>query len=312
MSWLFRPDQWPRTPQDWIDRASRWPTTPRQWLTLVDELSRSPTRVLVDLIESLSAGFVGRTVELTTDSDTVILELVDVACSHEHPPVAMGALRPTMDLEGIETVAITAADVAWSRGRIDDLYLEAHDVRLEGGIVTKLRAAPVVVEGRIGQETVDEWVAASELGVERIELWRSGMVRVQLRSWLVAEVEVELDDDEVVFTPRLLRAWGFAVPYAHRRLGVHRVAVPRLLKGLRVTDLEATPDELVARGRIDRLREPIWLDQLIRAASTVGAVVVVNLRPPQSVPVRERRGPDGDRRQGVRDRPGPARRRRPG
>ena len=36
--------------------------------------------------------------------------------------------------------------------------------------------------------------------------------------------------------------------------------------------------------QVDEVREPIWLDQVIRAASTVGTQVVLNLRPTEIEP----------------------------
>ena len=286
MSWLFRPEQWPRTPQDWIDRASRWPTTPRQWLTLVDELSRSPTRVLVDLVDSISAGLVGRTIELDTATETITLELVAVDCSHDNPPVAMGALRPGLDIEGIETVVVTATDVVWDHGRLDQVRAEAHDVRLETGIVSRVRASPVEMEARIGQATLDEWTerarAATDLDIHRMELWEPGTVRVWLRSWLVAEVGVVLEGDEVVLPVQRVQAGGVTIPFADRQLGERRATIPPLAQGLRITSLEVTADEVVALGTVDEVQEPIWLDQVIRAASSVSTQVVLNLRPPEN------------------------------
>jgi hypothetical protein len=284
VSWLFRPDQWPTTPQGWIDRASRWPTTPRQWFALVDEISRSPTRVLVDLVESVSAGLVGRRIDLKTATETITLALTEVTCSHDNPPVAMGALSPGRDIEGIETVTVTATDVVWPRGRVDDLRVAAHDVRLETGIVTRIRTSPVEMEGRIGQATVDEWVrwTAERGGVDlhRVELCRPGTVRVWPRPWLSAEVDVVLDGDEVVLPVQRVQAWGVTVPFVRKRLEERRVPIPPLAQGLRITGIDVTADEIVAEGRIEQLREPVWLDQVIRAASTVGSHVVLNLRPP--------------------------------
>jgi hypothetical protein len=251
---------------------------------LVDELSRSPTRVLVDLVESISAGLVGRTVELNTATDTITLGLRAVTCTHDNPPVAMGALRPGRDIEGIETVTVTATDVVWSSGRLDDLRVEAHDVRLETGIVNRLRSSPVDLEARIGQGTVDEWVdrvnRVEGVDLHHVELWSPGEARVWLRPWLAVEVAVVLEGDDVVLPVRRVRAWGVTIPFAPRRLGERRVSIPPLAHGVRVTELEVTADEVVARGRIEQVREPVWLDQIIRAASTVGSQAVLNLRPP--------------------------------
>ncbi|MEL7208380.1 MAG: hypothetical protein AAGK32_09150 [Actinomycetota bacterium] len=284
MSWLFRPDQWPRTPQDWIERASRWPTTPRQWLAVVDELSRAPTRVLVDLIESLSAGLVGRSLRIETEHDTISLRLVDVVCSHDNPPVAMGALSPGLDIEAIERVVATATDVRWDRGSLDDLVVEAHDLRLEPGVATRLVAAPVYLEGRIGQSTVDEWVErlneSTDAGLVGVELGEPDTVAVRLRPWLVADVAVRVEDREIVLPVRRLRAWGVTIPFAHRRIPDRRVPVPDLAQGLRLTDIEIREDEVVAYGTIDRIREPIWMDQLVRAASSVGSSAVLRMQPP--------------------------------
>jgi hypothetical protein len=286
VSWLFRPDQWPRTPQDWLQRASAWPTTPRQWLTVVDEISRSPTRVLVDLVESVSAGLVGRTVTIETANDTIELELVDVACSHDNPPIAMGALRPGRDIEGIESVVVRATDVRWDRGRLDHLRVEAHHVRLETGIVARMRSAPVEMEGRLGQSGVDDWVERmrrdTDADVMAIELFAPGVVRVRLRSWLEAEVAVRLAEDEaeVILEATRVQVRGVGIPFVHTRIPSRHIPVPPLAHGLRLTDLEVTDMEIIAHGRIDEVREPVWLDQVIRAASTVGSEAVLRLRPP--------------------------------
>lgn len=259
--------------------------TPRQWIAVVDDISRSPTMVLVDVVESVSAGLVGRTLTIETADDTIDLELVSVTCSHDNPPVAMGALRPGRDIEGIESVVVTASDVAWSRGRLDHLEVEAHHVRLETGIVARLTSAPVEMVGRVGQATVDAWVdqlrADTGAPVQRVELFAADALRVHLRSWLTAEVGVELVDDEIGFPVRRLRAHGITVPFVHRRLSTRRVTVPPLAQGLRVTSITVTEDAIEATGRIERVREPVWLDQVFRAASTVGTQAVLRLRPPE-------------------------------
>lgn len=253
----------------------------------MDEVSRAPTRVLVDLVESISTGLVGRTVELKTTTGTITLELVDITCSHDNPPVAMGALRPGLDLEGIETVSVTATDVVWDEGRLDGLRIDAHDVRLEAGLVTRVSTSPIEMEGRIGQTALDEWVKrlrrTADLTIHHVELSRAGSARVWPRSWLSIDVGVILEGDEVVLPVQRVRVRGVTVPFVSGRLGERRFAIPPLARGLRVTHLEITADEVVARGRIDRWQEPIWLDRVIRAASTVGNQAVLNMRPPDDL-----------------------------
>ena len=92
----------------------------------------------------------------------------------------------------------------------------------------------------------------------------------------------QLVDDEIVLPVRRVQAGGVTVPFAHRRLGTHRLTIPPLAHDLHVTGIEVTADRLTAWGRIAHMREPIWLDQIIRAASTVGSQVVLNLRPPST------------------------------
>ncbi|MET0148245.1 MAG: hypothetical protein ABW310_03745, partial [Acidimicrobiales bacterium] len=129
MSWFMRPDKWPVTPQD--------------WLKVVDDLARAPTRVLLETFASVADTLVGKEVELRSAKGTVTVNVASVIGTHSAPPVALGAWRPGLDLEGLEEVDIVVHDVRWDGGRIDRLTIRAQNVNLEGGVVSSVVAGPI-------------------------------------------------------------------------------------------------------------------------------------------------------------------------
>ena len=154
MSWFLRPDKWPITPQD--------------WLKVVDDLARAPTRVLLETFASVADALVGKEVELRSAKGTVTVNVDSVVGTHSAPPVALGAWRPGLDLEGLEEVDIVVHDVRWDGGRIDRLTIRAQNVNLEGGVVSSVVAGPIDLAGEVDQATLDELLERYEAPVQVI------------------------------------------------------------------------------------------------------------------------------------------------
>ncbi len=264
MSWFLRPDKWPITPMD--------------WLKVVDDLARAPTRVLLETFASVADALVGKEVELRSARGTVTVEVDSIVGAHSAPPVAMGALRPGLDLEGLESVDIALHDVRWEDGRIDRLTIQAHDVTLEGGVVSKVVAGPVLLVGEIDQTTLDEWLEHYDAPVTAVlDGTDRATVRIAGRR-LTAVVSAELSDDgdTVTIPVHGLRWAGIPVPFARRFVAPRQLTVPELPRGLRLTGLSSSPGVARATAVLDDFREPILVEAVLKAASTVGSHVVLN------------------------------------
>lgn len=259
----------------WFLRPERWPITPGDWLRAADDLVRSPTRVLIDLFDAVTGPMVGKELELRSADGAVRLHLEAVAAAHSSPPVAMGALRPGFDLEGLESVEVTARDVELEHGRIDRLTVDARDVHLEGGLVTHLVAGPIALEGELDQTTLDEWLADHGAPVS-VELDGTDRATVRRSRWVRGEVSADLDGDEVTVSVHRIRVAGIPVPFGSRWVKPQAFTIPPLPRDLRVTRVTSEPGILRIRASVDRFEEPLQLERVLRAAQTVGSRVVLD------------------------------------
>jgi hypothetical protein len=263
MSWFLRPDKWPLTPGD--------------WLRAMDDLARAPTRVLMETLASVADALVGKEVELTSDTGTVTVVVESVVGTHSAPPIALGAWRPGLDLEGFERVEVDLSDVRWESGRIDRLHLDVNNVNLEGGVVSKVVAGPIELSGEVDQATVDELLRRYDSPVE-VTLDDTDRATVRRGRWVSAVVSAELDGDIVRFPVHQVRFAGIAVPrrFVDRFVDTQTLAVPPLPHGLRATGLSLRPGVVLGTAVLDDFREPMVLESILRAASTVGSHVVLN------------------------------------
>jgi hypothetical protein len=221
----------------------------------------------------------GKDVKLRGPKSTIHLHLDAVIGEHSSPPIAMGALRPGLDLEGLEVVDIEASDVRWEGGRVDRLTVRAHNLNLEGGLVTQLVAGPVELTGEVDQETVQSLLDERDIGVE-VDLDAEDRVTVRVNRWISAEVSAELDGDEVRLPVHRIRVAGIPLPFAERFITPRTVTVPPLPRDLRLTGVSLAPGTIRATGVVDRFQEPIVLERVLRAASTARSEAVLNWSQP--------------------------------
>lgn len=269
MSWFLRPD--------------RWPITPLDWLRVVDDLARAPTRVLLETFTSVADSLVGKEVELRSANGTITVDVDAIVGTHTTPPVALGALRPGFELEGLEAVDVVAHDVRWDGGRIDRLSIQARNVHLETGVVARVVAGPIGLAGEVDQATLDDWLQRHHAPV-RVSLDGTDRATVLRGRRLTATVSATLTGDEVCFSVHRVRWAGIPVPFLHRFVAPHRATVPPLPRGMRLSSLSSTPGVLRATAVLDEFREPLLLEAVLRAASTVGSRVVLNRVNPRLLP----------------------------
>jgi hypothetical protein len=264
MSWFLRPDKWPITPGD--------------WLRVVDDLARAPTRVLLESVASVADAVVGKEVELEAATGTITVTVEAIVGTHSSPPVALGALRPGLDLEGLEAVDIDVVDVRWDDGRIDRLHVQAHNVHLEGGVVAKLVAGPIGLSGEVDQVTLDAWLDRYESPI-RVTLDGTDRATVHPKGRLSAVVSADLDGDVIRFPVHQVRWAGIPLPFVHRFVETREATIPVLPRGLTITGLSSRPGVLAGTGVVDSFREPLVLESVLKAASTVGSHVVLRRAP---------------------------------
>ena len=276
LSWIFRPDKWPRTPEQWLDAASSFPVTPSQWLRAADDLRRSPTRMFLDVVRSLGDTLSGRELEIRSGDSDVTLVFEGVRAAHEPRP--LGPVRARLDVEVIDELDIDTRDVRWDEGRIDRLRIAVRNLRLEPGAVADAVARPVDLTAEIEQETLDWWLERTGADVE-VELDAVGTASARpqrWRKWVRATVRPELVGDELHV--HVERAWvgRFGFAKLPRVPSVHVIPLPEFDRDLHVTSIDVRPGLVRVHGRIPEWREPLYLDQVMRAAGTVGSHVVFN------------------------------------
>lgn len=171
-------------------------------------------------------------------------------------------------------------DVRWgNEGRLDRVAVRARNVHVQPGTPAVVVAAPVEVRAVVGQETLDQLVAAAapriavELGGDTARARWVGRERLGH-----VEVEGRTEGDDVVLVPTA------AVVGESRRLRVPprvapriRIPVPDALRSGRIGEVAVAGGELVVSGSLAEWREPVTplqLEQIIRGIRTFTGTVL--------------------------------------
>lgn len=261
------------------------PLTPTDWINTAGHLSRSPTRLLLDLVEQVAAQMADEDLELLTDDTDVVLRLAGLRCDHPEPQPFLGALE--RGGERIERVDLDVRAVRWthhdgSERRLDHLAVAVHDVRVEPGRRLSLVTGRIDAVATLTPDTVAAWLDALELDHD-LRLAGPGLVEAEPRggSWWRAVVRPHVEGGRVHLPVERVVVWGLGLGVPPRWRGERSVELPELARGARITDLELDQDGVRLHLRIDELREPIALEQLQRALRRAGPRVVLRLADPR-------------------------------
>ena len=276
---FFRPDKWPRTPAQFFEAAASIPLTPGEWLDAAEEVRRSPSRMFLDMVQSVARSLAGRELEIRTGDSDVTLVLDDVTYDHDPPVVPW---IPGNELEVVDEIDIRASTIRWEAGQIDTLRIGVRNVTLDPGVVATVYARPVELEGEIGQATFDEWLRSSGAAFD-IVLDGEGTATAHPHDWrrwgVRAQVAPVLEGDRIHVD--VLRIW--IGPFSFRRLRWvperHTIDLPTFDRGLAVIGLSVSPGVLRVRGHIPEWRERVHIDQVVRAAGVVGNHVIFDRDP---------------------------------
>jgi len=266
------------------------PLTPADWLRTADHLSRSPTRLLVDLIEGVAAQVAEDELSIVAHGTEVTLHLADLRVDHAGPPLSgavpgpgrfLGTLDP--EQQAIERIDIDVADIRWTDGeghhrRIDRLAIAAHHTWVDPRLTLTLITGPIDAVATLQPETFAAWVAASELDQD-LTLADEGLVHATARGggWWQATLRPRLEGDQVLLPLERVSAFGLAIDVPARWRGDRSARLPTLARDARVTGLDISREALRVHLRIDELREPISLEQLQRALRKAGSHLVLRL-----------------------------------
>jgi hypothetical protein len=261
------------------------PLTPADWFRTADHLTRSPTRLLVDLIEAVAAHVADDDLAIQSGDTTVVLRLVDLQVDHPEPQAFLGALDPAG--QTIDRIDLEVRRVHWEDGGgndriIDDIAIRVADARVEPGRNLTLVAGPIEAIATLRAATVQQWLAASDLEYH-LELSGPGELtaRPKGRSWMRAKVRPYVEGDTVHLPISRVGCWGIELPVPPKWQGERSAGLPGLARGARITDVEVGEDELRLHVRIEQLREPIPLEKLQRALLRAGSRLVLSVADPR-------------------------------
>jgi hypothetical protein len=260
------------------------PLTPADWFRAADHLTRSPTRLLIDLIEAIATHVAADDVAIQSGDTTVVLRLVDLRVDHPEPQAFLGALAP--DGQTIDRIEIDVSRVHWEDGdgndrRIDEIAIEVADSRVEPGMNLTLVAGPIDAVAILKAPTVGQWLELADLDYE-VALSGPGelVVHPKGRQWATAKVRPRLEGDVVHLPICRVGAFGIELPVPPNFQGDRRVELPQLGRGAVITDLEVAADHVRFHVHVDELREPIPLETLQKALKA-GSRLVLSLAAPR-------------------------------
>ena len=261
------------------------PLTPADWFRTADHLTRSPTRLLVDLIEAVAAQVADDDLAIQSGDTTVVLRLVDLQVDHPEPQAFLGALDPTG--QTIDRIDIEVRRVHWEDGGghdrvIDGITIRVADARVEPGRNLTLVAGPIEAVATLRATTVQQWLATSDVEYD-LELSGPGELtaRPKGRSWMRAKVEPYVDGDTVKLPITRVGVLGVELPVPPNWQGERSAELPGLARSARITAVDLDAEELRIHVRIDELREPIPLEKLQRALLRAGSRLVLSVADPR-------------------------------
>lgn len=182
-------------------------------------------------------------------------------------------------------VEVEASEVRWSGHRIDRLWVRAdfvhmkiagpslHPLPLAAVYANGLARSPrleLLIEGiraeaSVGQGALDEW-ASSMHSPFQLRLQEENRLYVEhprLGSLGGVEVEPVAHNGSIRLRVHDLNVAGRHVRPPARLTERLTVPLPRLAKGVRVTSVHASSQELTLGLAVDEIREPITVDQLL-------------------------------------------------
>jgi hypothetical protein len=216
--------------------------------------SMAPPLVVGQLIELARDRLIGRSLTLQTRSGEVRCVLRSIDASPSAVGLAVGQLGD---------VNVTATDVQWERGRLDEVEIRFGNVHVRPAMQPVIVAAPVEVVARVHADTVVD-LMADRVPRAVVELAGDSVVTVGLaghRRMGRAEVVPRLVGDHVRFVATAVRVAGRRFGY-RRGVSMASVDLPRLRSGFRANDVVVDGSTVVITGSIPEVARRLSLGKL--------------------------------------------------
>ena len=231
---------------------------------VADLFGFAPAGVARDVIEAANTRLAGREVRLLFGDLHVTSTVRTIRL--QRPPLGLM-------IGQLGDVEIVVEDVRWAGRRIAWLRIDARNVHIQPGNPAMVVTAPVYVEAKVDQATVDEVVAltAPRTHVELLD----GAARATIKGrpqWGWIDLVPHCEGDVLALRPATIAMWGTAVPDAIlRHLPVLRFPLPEALAVGHVSSVAVERGAVRVRGVLDEWREPLGarqLDQVVRRITT--------------------------------------------
>ena len=163
-----------------------------------------------------------------------------------------GALRGEVE---VVTVGVPAMRMAGLR--LERVVGRVEQVRIQPGIIPRLKGGPVSVKATVTQESVDRWVGSANLPL-RLELTEEGILSsTGIGSLRVGHVLTELEVGGRWLRLRPRQVAARQLPASIRQFLVGNLPLPPLPAGARLVHVAHAPGELAVRVALDDIDEAI-------------------------------------------------------
>ncbi len=163
-----------------------------------------------------------------------------------------GALRGEVE---VVTVGVPAMRMAGLR--LERVVGRVEQVRIQPGIVPRLKGGPVSVKATVTQESVDRWVGSANLPL-RLELTEDGILSsTGIGSLRVGHVLTELEVGGRWLRLRPRQVAARELPASIRQFLVGNLPLPPLPAGARLVHVAHAPGELAVRVALEDIDEAI-------------------------------------------------------
>ena len=222
--------------------------------TTTDLGSIAPPIIVEQLIELARDRLVGRLLTLETRSGEVRCVVGRIDASPSPVGLAVGQLGD---------VNVTATDVRWERGRLDEVEIRFGNVHVQPALQPIIVAAPVEVIARVHGETVVDLVA-ERVPRAVVELAGDSVMTVGLAGHHrmgQAEVVPRLVGGQVRLVATAVRVAGRRLAY-RRGVPVASVDVPHFRSGFRAHDVVVDGSTVVITGNVAEVARRLSLGTL--------------------------------------------------
>jgi hypothetical protein len=235
---------------------------------LLPGLANSPAAALQAAVGMAGDRVIGRELTMRVGESDVTLTPVELDTELDTMGLALGQ---------VPHIRIVARDVSWPGTPLERLTIVCSDVRFQSLPLPTAIAGQVELEITVSAEVVRAKVAEVQPNLI-VEIGDDGIVRVRWANrqrWGHIEVVPTVDEEKgLVLSPRVLQVAGMRFG-SISRMQPTVVEVPDLPRGLRLTDVQPGPGELVLRGEAERWREKIPVTDLLGWLATAATTLTL-------------------------------------